>query len=82
MIGIANANTVSNGNCFIGKPLLQRSCEPIIRTTTYSAECEQVREWLAAHAQELTGEVRPVFQMQDGIIRKIEMESTRVIYRK
>lgn len=50
--------------------------------SNYVAECEHIRAWLVNNAQGMTGEVRPVFHMQNGTVRKVEVESRQAIYKK
>ena len=48
----------------------------------YVSECEYIRAWLVNNAQGMTGEVRPVLHIQNGTIRKVEVESRQAIYKK
>ena len=76
---IATGNTVLTSPGFMTKPF---TLTDTTRGQSYSVECETIRSWLSENCQGVTGEISPVFHMQDGVVRKIEMESRRVIFKK
>lgn len=80
MNGMMPGNTVVTSPGFITKPFVLQGMAA--GGQSYSVECETIRSWLSENCQGVTGEISPVFHMQDGIVRKIEMESRRVIFKK